>query len=146
MSTRQQPRRPAGTPVGGQFAPTAHDEADVELCDGPAQRRLQRSVAITRDDIMRSRDPKIDGHYCFTGDNGSWYDLLSFKNGEGFAVSKRTGLVVRVVKTGEKSHNHQVRARAVLPADTGDTAGTLMFDSKANGAISGRISSDLAWS
>ena len=31
MSTRQQPRKPAGTPVGGQFAPTAHDEDDIDL-------------------------------------------------------------------------------------------------------------------
>ena len=31
MGTRQQPRKPAGTPVGGQFAPTAHDEDDIDL-------------------------------------------------------------------------------------------------------------------
>jgi hypothetical protein len=31
MGTRQQPRKPAGTPVGGQFAPTAHDEDDIYL-------------------------------------------------------------------------------------------------------------------
>ena len=30
MSTNQ-PRKPAGTPVGGQFAPTTHAEADVDL-------------------------------------------------------------------------------------------------------------------
>ena len=30
MSTNQ-PRKPAGTPVGGQWAPMAHDEADVDL-------------------------------------------------------------------------------------------------------------------
>jgi hypothetical protein len=31
MGTRQQPRKPAGTPVGGQFAPAAHDEVDIDL-------------------------------------------------------------------------------------------------------------------
>ena len=30
MSTNQ-PRKPAGVPTGGQWAPTAHDEADIEL-------------------------------------------------------------------------------------------------------------------
>jgi hypothetical protein len=30
MSTNQ-PRKPAGTPAGGQWAPMAHDEADIEL-------------------------------------------------------------------------------------------------------------------
>ena len=30
MSTNQ-PRRPAGTPAGGQWASAAHDEADIEL-------------------------------------------------------------------------------------------------------------------
>jgi len=34
MSTNQ-PRRPAGVPVGGQWAPTSHDEADIELPVGP---------------------------------------------------------------------------------------------------------------
>jgi hypothetical protein len=32
MSTNQ-PRKPAGTPVGGQWAPMAHAELDVELED-----------------------------------------------------------------------------------------------------------------
>jgi hypothetical protein len=40
MGTRQQPRKPAGTPVGGQFAPTAHDEADIDL--GPPQKSPKR--------------------------------------------------------------------------------------------------------
>lgn len=31
MSTKAQPRRPPGTPVGGQWAPTQHDEPDIAL-------------------------------------------------------------------------------------------------------------------
>ena len=31
MNTTNQPRRPAGTPAGGQWAPTAHDEVDIDL-------------------------------------------------------------------------------------------------------------------
>lgn len=37
MSTINQPRKPAGTPVGGQWAPTAHAEADISLATQPAQ-------------------------------------------------------------------------------------------------------------
>ena len=37
MSTNQ-PRRPTGTPTGGQWAPSAHDEADIELAPpGPTR-------------------------------------------------------------------------------------------------------------
>lgn len=39
MSTRQQPRKPAGTPAGGQFAPTTHDEADIPLLPPKGQAR-----------------------------------------------------------------------------------------------------------
>ena len=143
MSTNQ-PRKPSGTPTGGQWAPTAHEEADITLSEDHGQRGLRHSVAITRDDILSARDPKIYGRYELVGDNGKSYSLLSFSGGEGYAVSNRTGLVVRVIRTGEKPRGSQVRARAVLPADTGDTAGTLVFDPKANGSIGGVISSDLA--
>lgn len=43
---RQQPRKPAGTPVGGQWAPTAHDEADIDL--SPVTLCAQQSVLATR--------------------------------------------------------------------------------------------------
>jgi hypothetical protein len=33
MRTSAQPRRPAGTPAGGQWAPTGHTEPDIELPD-----------------------------------------------------------------------------------------------------------------
>ena len=36
MSTNQ-PRKPAGIPTGGQWAPTAHDEADISLGPPPGQ-------------------------------------------------------------------------------------------------------------
>jgi hypothetical protein len=143
MGTNQ-PRKSAGTPVGGQWAPAHHDEADVTLREDHIQRGLRRSVAITRDDILSARDPKIYGRYALMGDNGRSYSLLSFSGGEGYAISSRTGLVVRVVRTGEKPRGSRVRARAVFPADTGDVAGTLVFDPKANGSIGGVISSDLA--
>ncbi len=34
MSTNQ-PRRPAGAPTGGQWAPAQHDEADIDLLASP---------------------------------------------------------------------------------------------------------------
>lgn len=40
MSTNQ-PRKPAGTPAGGQWAPAAHDEADIDLA-APATSGLWR--------------------------------------------------------------------------------------------------------
>jgi hypothetical protein len=48
MGARQQPRKPAGTPVGGQFAPTAHDEADISLLPRKGQvqplKQIERGV------------------------------------------------------------------------------------------------------
>ena len=43
MSNANQPRRPAGTPAGGQWAPTAHDEADVDL---PISLDLRRATNL----------------------------------------------------------------------------------------------------
>ena len=42
MSTNQ-PRKPAGTPSGGQWAPAAHDEADIDL--SPEQHRRLAAAA-----------------------------------------------------------------------------------------------------
>ena len=144
MSTNQ-PRKPAGAPTGGQWAPTSHDEADIDLKENQSHRDLRRSVAITRDEILGTCDPKVYGHYYFTGDSGVGYSMLSFSDGEGYAISNVTGLVVRVLRTGQKPHGAQVRARIVFPVDTGDAAGTLVFDPKANDHIGGAISSDLAY-
>jgi hypothetical protein len=49
MGHMDQPRRPPGTPEGGQWAPTAHDEADISLDAGTVsvlQRRAREVEAL----------------------------------------------------------------------------------------------------
>jgi hypothetical protein len=53
MGTRQQPRKPAGTPVGGQFAPTAHDEADISLLSPKGQAQLDTEQIEPLEQIER---------------------------------------------------------------------------------------------
>ena len=49
MGTRQQPRKPAGTPVGGQFAPTDHDEADIDLSAQAKSKAREPKMLVLRD-------------------------------------------------------------------------------------------------
>ena len=60
-----QPRRPAGTPSGGQWAPTAHDEADVDLLgDEPRGARsgsIGSAEGLVADGTGRAVDSRIAG-------------------------------------------------------------------------------------
>lgn len=53
MSTTNQPRKPAGTPVGGQWAPTAHDEADIDLSLSLDLRKATNFLGPLGPDICR---------------------------------------------------------------------------------------------
>ena len=67
-----QPRKPAGTPVGGQFAPTAHGEADVDL----AHHHIDHAEARRRIDNIRSLFddlPQDDFRRSSVWDNGDYY-------------------------------------------------------------------------
>ena len=71
MSTNQ-PRKPAGTPVGGQWAPAAHTEADIDLSrrhidHAEASRRLD-NMATLFDDL-----PQDDFRRSSVWDNGGYY-------------------------------------------------------------------------
>ncbi len=64
MSTNQ-PRRSAGTPVGGQWAPVQHNEADVELgltATGPIVTEFPSGVREWRQDgkLHRTDGPAIE--------------------------------------------------------------------------------------
>jgi len=74
-------RQPAGIPIGGQFAPTSHGEADVELVnqvDEMAQRDEQvRTVCVCDqcgDELIRlsrtddeDRESMLDAGWSVTG-------------------------------------------------------------------------------
>ena len=50
MSNTNQPRRPAGTPAGGQWAPTAHDEADIRLDKQTTLGAVRQMIGITAEE------------------------------------------------------------------------------------------------
>jgi hypothetical protein len=107
--------------------------------------RQGEPLEATRDEIMASKDRKVLGRYVFVPDgNRLDFDLLSFTNGFGFAESRNTGCLFLVVQTGRRVTNGVVRAQAIAAVDTGDLAGTLRFDPKANGTVKGTISAQIA--
>jgi hypothetical protein len=67
-----QPRKPAGTPVGGQWAPAAHTEADIDLSrrhvDHAEARRRIDDIATLFDDL-----PQDDFRRSSVWDNGGYY-------------------------------------------------------------------------
>lgn len=97
----------------------------------------------TRDEVMASKDRKVNGRYVFQPDgNRMDFDLFCLVEGMGFAESRRTGMLYFVVVTGRTNRNGVVRAQAVPAEDTGDMAGTLLFD-PANGKVAGTVNADL---
>jgi len=46
--TTNQPRKPAGTPAGGQWAPVAHDEPDVKLSPVTPSQLRRAALAIAK--------------------------------------------------------------------------------------------------
>ena len=96
----------------------------------------------TRDAILATRTASLRG-YVVTSDPGAFYDVLGPEaDGAVYAISPRTGLVVRVVRTGVVSvrgRGDQVRVRVEFPTDTGDAAGTLAFDGGHVGGVATRV-------
>jgi len=73
--TTGQPRKPAGAPVGGQWASIEHDEADVELSkpeDGPEVARTGRAVrlALHSDQALSILDSHQETYGCDYGHGG----------------------------------------------------------------------------
>ena len=56
-----QPRRPAGTLSGGQWAPAAHDEADVDLSGTGRPKRKERGDAVTASSAAQAYIAANDG-------------------------------------------------------------------------------------
>jgi hypothetical protein len=104
------------------------------------------TLEVTRDEVMASRAQGLAGRYSVLAqfEGGEQYlDLLSMKEGYGFAVSPRTNLLFLVVQTGNAVRSNMVRVQLVPAQDTGDLAGTLLFD-PAYVKVPGRMSADLA--
>lgn len=69
--------------------------------------------------------------YVFNADRTADWVLLARAEGsdrEFFAVSERTGQLMQVWVTSRDVRRDQVRLRLVPAVDTGDAAGTLLFD------------------
>jgi hypothetical protein len=117
----------------------------MALMSATTNNRQGEPLEATRDEVLDSIDHKVKGRYVFVPDgNRLNFDLLSFKNGFGFAESQNTGCLFLVVQTGHRYNNGVVRAQAIAAVDTGDLAGTLRFDPKANGTVKGTISAAIA--
>jgi hypothetical protein len=74
VSTNQ-PRRPARTPTGGQWAPMAHNEADVDLLQpdyAPEIARIGRAVrsALNSDEALSILDSHRETYGCDYGQGG----------------------------------------------------------------------------
>lgn len=110
------------------------------------------NVKVTRDEILAGRQATVDA-YCISTDSGASFEVVSVcQDGPvmhtgyapsrigpaitGYAISVRTGLVVRFVQTGKVERRSMLRVRVELPTDTGDRAGTLCFgDEKVGGWV-----------
>ena len=76
MNTNQ-PRRPAGTPAGGQWAPTTHAEADIDLSGhsattvthGVVKHRIEQIAALF-DDLPQDTFKRTS---TWIGSSGSYY-------------------------------------------------------------------------
>jgi hypothetical protein len=106
-------------------------------------RTSKGQLFATRDEVMASKDRKVLGRYVFSPDtNRLAFDLFCLVDGIGFAESQNTGMLYYVVVTGRVAKSGVVRARAIPAEDTGDLAGTLLFDPN-NGSVGGTVNADL---
>lgn len=85
-TTKTTPRRPRGTPVGGQFAPFEHPEADVELSDELVDQAMRKatkaSSALARRYGVSAEDVRQDTLLAFVASvkrNGA--DAITNPNG-----------------------------------------------------------------
>lgn len=98
-------------------------------------------MKITRDDILAL--PRNARGFILETDGGAILDVIhAGEDGIGYALSSRTGLVVRYHQTGRTVRSNMVRVRVQFPRDTEDVAGTLEFTD--NYATGGRINSSIA--
>lgn len=72
---REQPRHPSGTPVGGQWAPMTHDEADIGL-EGPVRSALQRRARELRE-IGFAQPMSLSSRLSGTGLRTWWLSQLA---------------------------------------------------------------------
>ena len=85
MSTGQ-PRRPAGTPTGGQWAPAQHAEADIDL--GPPEPRAGKAG--------RGASAKVSGWSGFLAKALEWRQVVDLRPGELVVAHGKAGPVSRV--------------------------------------------------
>ena len=97
----------------------------------------------TRVEVLNSSSapgaPEPSSRYA-TADNGVMWEVLgSADDRTVYAISDRTGTVVTVTVTGDRLiRGQQVRVRIDFPRDTGDAAGTLVFDAGYVGGVAPR--------
>lgn len=100
------------------------------------------TFTATRDEVFASRTGSL-ASYSVTSDAGVTYDVIGPAGPDTlYAISPRTSLVVRVVRTGVtlvRGKGPQVRVRVEFPRDTGDAAGTLAFDAGKIGGVAPRV-------
>ena len=100
------------------------------------------AATATRDEVLASETPALR-HFVVELDGGHRHlKVLSMSDaGVGFALSEVTGLVFQVRVTG-RPRRGMVRVELVPAVDSGDLAGTLVFD-RANGRTGGFVSDAL---
>jgi len=104
------------------------------------------ATTATRDEVLASETPALR-HFVVELDGGRrLLKVLSFSKGFGYALSEVTGLVFRFQVTGRPDGTRDGLARVELvPAvDSGDLAGTLVFD-RNNGRTGGYVNSGLVY-
>lgn len=103
-----QPRKPAGTPVGGQWAPTQHEEADIDL--GPTGPTMTQLSASTREWHQDGQLHRTDGP-ALERDDGyrEWYQHGKLHRDDGPAIEHPGGLRVW--------YQHGLRHRTDGPAE-----------------------------
>jgi len=92
----QQPRKPAGTPVGRQFAPTKHDEADIDLSAPPKSKAREPEMRVlsngTREWRLHGTRHREDGPAVEYADGcREWYRHGQLHREDGPAIERANG-------------------------------------------------------
>jgi hypothetical protein len=91
-------------------------------------------ILATRDAVLATQTRDLGA--WVTGDRGGEWEVLGpIDDRRVFGRSRRTGMVIVAVKTGEKVTRGQVRVRIDFPHDLGDVAGTLSFNESHTGGV-----------
>lgn len=101
------------------------------------------TTALTRDHILAGA--AMRHRYYLRSDADAVYDVVFVSHRRvpaiGYAISHRTGMIVRFEQTGYSARTGAVRCRITPARDTGDLAGTLAFDGE---SIGGQMPVDLS--